>query len=80
MLLAVGVARPGGQTYCNHMRTLHLILLVIAALLFAMAAFVPVVDPNARPTTISRFNFIAAGLFAWVLVPLSDVIDSIAND
>jgi hypothetical protein len=67
------------------MRTLHLVLYIIAALAFAMAAFAPVptvdTDPrNNRASFASRVNFIAAGLFAWVLVPLSVVIEDFAND
>jgi hypothetical protein len=43
------------------MRTLDLILYLIAAILFALAAL---------NVASSRINLVAAGLFAWVLVPL----------
>jgi hypothetical protein len=44
-------------------RTLYLILYLIAAILFAIAALMPTPNPP-----FSRFNLVAAGLFAWVLV------------
>lgn len=43
------------------MRTLDLVLYLIAAILFALAAL---------GVASSRINLIAAGLFFWVLVPL----------
>jgi hypothetical protein len=43
------------------MHTVTLILYIIAAICFALAAFGIVA---------SRVNFVALGLFAWVLVPL----------
>ncbi len=49
------------------MRVLHLVLLIVAAILFGLAAFT---QPNAR------VNLVAAGLLAWVLVPLSDAVAS----
>jgi hypothetical protein len=52
------------------MTTLHLILLLIAAVLFAIAALAPAQ---------TRFNLVAAGLFFWVLVPLSNAIDAIGD-
>ena len=52
------------------MKTLHLILLIIAAVLFAIAALAPAQ---------TRFNLVAAGLFFWVLVPLSGTVDTISD-
>lgn len=43
------------------MLALYLLLLVISAVLFALAAF---------GTTFRNVNLMAAGLFFWVLVPL----------
>jgi uncharacterized membrane protein YjjB (DUF3815 family) len=43
------------------MPILYLLLLLVAAVCFGVAAF-------ARPST--RVNLVAAGLLAWVLVPL----------
>lgn len=43
------------------MRTLDLVLYLIAAICFALAAL---------GVASSRINLVAAGLFAWVLVPL----------
>jgi hypothetical protein len=49
------------------MRTLDLILYLIAAILFALAAL---------NVASARVNLIAAGLFCWVLVPLIAVINA----
>lgn len=43
------------------MSLIYLLLLLVAAVCFGIAAF-------ARPST--RINLVAAGLLAWVLVPL----------
>lgn len=49
------------------MKTLYLILYVIAAGCFALAAFV-------RETSMPpRINLLALGLLAWVLVPLIEL-------
>ncbi len=45
------------------MRVLHLVLLIVAAILFGLAAFT---QPNAR------VNLVAAGLLAWVSTVLID--------
>jgi len=50
------------------MKIVQLILLIIAAVLFGLAAFT-------QPGT--RFNLVAAGLLAWVLVPLLDAIQAV---
>lgn len=50
------------------MRTLYLILYIIAAVCFALAALVQYRPPT-QPTA-TRINLIALGLLAWVLVPL----------
>lgn len=50
------------------MNTLYLILYILAAVFFAIAAFIA-----ARPATTSGRpwpNLVALGLFCWVLVPL----------
>lgn len=49
------------------MKVLYLILLILGALCFAAAA------TNKVATT---FNLVAAGLLAWILVPLIQQIDS----
>lgn len=51
------------------MRILDLVLLILAALCFALAAL----------NTQSRVNLIAAGLLAWVLVPLITLANSMAG-
>lgn len=60
------------------MRILHLILLIIAALCFIVAFLNP--GAVAEAGTWRRWNLVAAGLFAWVLVPLSTLIEDMAND
>ena len=50
------------------MKIIQLVLLIIAAVLFGLAAFT-------QPGT--RFNLVAAGLLAWVLVPLLDAVQAI---
>lgn len=68
------------------MRTFHLILYVIAALCFVVAFIAPGISTDVRPGTtepniiLRRWNLVAAGLLAWVLVPLSAIIDDVAND
>jgi hypothetical protein len=57
------------------MKTLYLILYIVAAVLFAVAIFVP--SPPTGPLT--RVNILAAGLLAWVLVPLIHQAD-LVND
>jgi hypothetical protein len=47
------------------MENLDLILYIIAAILFALAAFF------SSDTRISRFNLVAAGLFFWVLTNIT---------
>lgn len=69
------------------MRTLYLILYIIAAVLFALSAVISYVpsttvstaDRPARATTLSRINLLALGLLAWVLVPLLQTADRL-ND
>lgn len=69
------------------MRTLYLILLIVAAVLFALAAFLSWVpsttvstpEQPARPTVVSRVNLMALGLLFWVLVPLIQTADRL-ND
>lgn len=56
------------------MRVLYLILLIIAAVLFIAAAFIPA-STVAGPHPAHRFNLVALGLLAWVLVPLIEQID-----
>lgn len=48
------------------MTTLYLILYIVAAVLFALAALLSVRPAGPRPVP----NLIALGLLAWVLVPL----------
>lgn len=57
------------------MRTLYLILYIIAAVAFiaaAVLAYRPVADRDGDGVvhTAGRVNLVALGLFAWVLVPL----------
>lgn len=60
-------------------------LYVLAALAFLVAAVLPATarttyeDGSGRGLAM-RLNFVAAGLFFWVLVPLCNLIDDIAND
>jgi len=69
------------------MRTLYLILYIIAAVLFAVAAVTSYGPVGARrdgtvaapAVTLTRINFIALGLLAWVLVPLIQMADRL-ND
>jgi hypothetical protein len=61
------------------MRTLYLILYIIAAICFALAAFL-----HSRPVTTTGAprvlpHFVALGLLAWVLVPLIATIDVLAD-
>jgi hypothetical protein len=57
----------------GNMRTFYLVLLVIAAVLFAVAAVAP---QFSKPEgTVFRVNLVAAGLLAWVLVPLCQQAD-----
>lgn len=59
------------------MDTLYLILYIIAALCFAVAAFgVQPVGDATRSNVVSRINLVALGLLAWVLVPLIMHIDT----
>lgn len=64
-----------GLTYAARsllsMRTFHLILYIVAAVLFAIAAF--------APTALPKVNLLAAGLLVWIIVPLSVVIDEVAD-
>jgi hypothetical protein len=67
------------------MRTFHLILLIIAAACFLIALVAPDlgVDNSAEgpgPGLGRRWNLVAAGLLAWVIVPLSVIIEDIADD
>jgi len=67
------------------MRTLYLILYIIAAVLFAVAAVTSYGPVGARrdgtvaAPAVTRINFIALGLLAWVLVPLIQMADRL-ND
>jgi hypothetical protein len=61
------------------MRTLYLILYIIAAICFALAAFW-VMRPVAANTPARPMpNWVALGLLAWVLVPLIATIDILAD-
>lgn len=60
----------------SDMKTLYLILYIIAAVLFAVAIFVP--SPVAG-SPLSRFHLVAAGLFAWVLVDVIRQFDVISD-
>jgi len=55
------------------MQVLYLILYLIAAVLFALAAFENRVDGPRRVP----INFLALGLLAWVLVPLIETAQSL---
>jgi len=57
------------------MRTLYLILYIIAAVLFALAA---VLSWSPNPTT-TRINLLALGLMFAVLVPLIQTADRLGN-
>jgi hypothetical protein len=50
------------------MDTLYVILLIVAAICFVLAAF--------SVTVHARINLVALGLLAWVLVPLIEHIDA----
>jgi len=62
------------------MKTLYLILLIVAAVLFAVAIFLPTpvagTDSAGRPR---GFHLVAAGLLAWVLVPLIKQFDLVTD-
>ena len=49
------------------MEAIFLVLLIVAAVCFALAAF----------NTAARVNLVALGLFAWILIPLIKAIQSI---
>jgi hypothetical protein len=71
------------------MRTFHLILYIVAALAFAVAFLTPGIRTRgtANPTNpggdplleIRRWNLVALGLLAWVIVPLSNIIEDISD-
>ena len=68
------------------MRTLYLILYIIAAACFAIAAFIhtrartDIGTPGAhRPGPLTTVYLVALGLLAWVLVPLINTIDILAD-
>jgi len=62
------------------MRTFHLICYIIAALAFLFAFLASSVSDGSEATSIARkANLVALGLLAWVTVPLSNVIDDIAD-
>lgn len=52
------------------METIKLILLIVAAVLFAIAAVAP---------ASTRFNLVAGGLFFWVIVPIIDTVDAMGD-
>lgn len=60
--------------------TLYVILYIVAAICFAVAAFWrDTLDPNTPRTRNGigdRINFVALGLLFWVCVPLIQTIDS----
>jgi hypothetical protein len=56
------------------MDVLYLILYVIAAIMFIVAALA--VNSTTTNHPVARFNLVALGLFAWVLVPLIQTIDT----
>lgn len=53
------------------MRVLYLMLLIVAAVFFAVALI--------SPPQLTRINLIAAGLLAWVLVPLIQTADRLGD-
>lgn len=57
------------------MRTLYLILYIIAGVLFALAA---VMSWSPNPAA-ARINLIALGLLCWVLVPLIQTADRLGD-
>jgi hypothetical protein len=62
------------------MDILYLVLLIISALCFVVAAFYAptVVNTTSPPHPVTRVNLVALGLLAWVLVPLIQTIDSLS--
>lgn len=64
------------------MRTLYLILYIVAAVLFAVSIIMPVRVPageGAPHPYWTRVNLVAAGLLAWVLVPLIQTADRLSD-
>lgn len=57
------------------MEVLYLVLYIVAAILFALASFAPTATTGAT----ARFNLVALGLLAWVLVPLIQTIDGLGT-
>jgi hypothetical protein len=60
------------------MRTLYLILYIVAGVLFALAAVLPTptMTRSGKPVQI---NLMALGLLAWVLVPLIQTADRLGD-
>jgi hypothetical protein len=55
------------------MKTLYLVLYIVAAVLFGVAAIA-----HAQPA-LARVNLVALGLLAWVLVPLIQTADAMGD-
>lgn len=61
------------------MDVLYLVLLIIAALAFAVSAFyTPRLPGDAPVSPMARVNLVSLGLLAWVLVALIQQIDSMS--
>jgi len=60
-------------------RTLYLILYIVAAVMFAVAIFIPAPVAGNPPSAISRVNLIAVGLLSWVLVDVVRQFDLVAD-
>ena len=58
------------------MDTLYVILYILAAVCFVIAAFAVSTATTATNTLVTRVNLVALGLLFWVLVPLVQQIDS----
>ena len=69
------------------MRTFHLVLYIVAALAFLVAFLTPALPapapdpahPGYRQNPLVKVNLIALGLLAWICVPLSALIEDIAD-
>ncbi|HZX40783.1 MAG TPA: hypothetical protein VFE93_03025 [Myxococcaceae bacterium] len=62
------------------MRTLYLILYIVAGVLFLLSAILTYRPPAGEGgVTVGRINLLALGLLAWVLVPLIQTADRL-ND
>ena len=61
------------------MDTLYLVLYVLAAVCFLVAAFAVSTATTATNTFVTRINLVALGLLFWVGVPLIMHIDSMVD-